>query len=126
MPGLREHCRISIERTGKDFSDLHKWMDEPKEKFGIGHRGERHDSSWMNYVSSRWGTDGVKEFLYHIEIDNRDTRKKIEQIEKEDNILKEKIGGAETIKPMFTCPKCRCHSFFEIQGQKVCANCYGK
>ena len=52
----------------------------------------------------------------------------LQALKKVDNILKEKLGDAETIvsiKPAFTCQKCRCHVCFEVQGAKVCANCYG-
>jgi hypothetical protein len=44
MPSHEQHCKLSLERYGKDFSGLHGWMDEPAVVIvGMTHRKFRHD-----------------------------------------------------------------------------------
>ena len=39
----QEHCKESLRKYGKTFSELHHWMDEPSTLLGKGHRVHRHD-----------------------------------------------------------------------------------
>ena len=41
LPKFRTHCAISKKRTGNDFADLHRWIDEPTKTLGPDHRIER-------------------------------------------------------------------------------------
>jgi len=66
MPSFKQHCRNSKKRTGEAFEELHRWMDEPQKRLGINHRTERHDNSHIDFVKSKWGNKGVREFLRHI------------------------------------------------------------
>jgi hypothetical protein len=89
MPNFKAHCAISQQRTGFDFADLHKWMDNPPEAKIIGpsHSILRHafTESDMNYIKdywegkkgSGWGDKAVIEWLFHIAIDNIHTAFKL-------------------------------------------------
>lgn len=79
MPPLKIHCAISKKRTGSDFAELHKWIDEPARTFGADHRIERHyySEKYKNYIKKYWDSKGeglgekaVIEWLFHIAIDN--------------------------------------------------------
>jgi hypothetical protein len=80
MPNLIKHRRSSISRTGKDYKELHKWMDKHQKELGIEHRKCNHNVEDIPYVEKRWGEEGVKEFLIHIAEDYKDTNKKLEKI----------------------------------------------
>ena len=32
MPPIEKHIQASIERTGKDYRDIHEWIDHPGKK----------------------------------------------------------------------------------------------
>jgi hypothetical protein len=32
MPPVEKHLKISSERTGEDFRELHEWIDDPEKK----------------------------------------------------------------------------------------------
>lgn len=71
MPSLKVHMEMSKKRTGKDFRDLHKWMDEDQEHLGVNHRIMRHDLLWLDAVKEKFGSkyktnELVLEFIYHI------------------------------------------------------------
>jgi len=76
MPPLKTHCENSKKRTGKEFEDLHRWMDEGAKYLGQDHRFERHSGAYLGYVKEKWGKEGVIEFLNHIIDDFTDTLKK--------------------------------------------------
>lgn len=82
MPNFKTHCAISKKRTGFDFADLHRWIDEPKNKLGCNHRQERHyfNQDDMKMIKKYWeqrkqgyGEKAIIEWLFHIAIDNLDT-----------------------------------------------------
>jgi hypothetical protein len=82
MPNFKTHCAISKKRTGHDFADLHRWIDEPKKKLGFNHRQERHhfNEKDMKLIKDFWnkrkkglGEKAMVEWLFHIAIDNLDT-----------------------------------------------------
>jgi len=82
MPNLRTHCAISRKRTGRDFEDLHKWIDSPSKELGMDHRVVRHAYNRQDEdtIRSFWedkerglGEKAVVEWLFHIAIDNLDT-----------------------------------------------------
>jgi len=53
MPSLRIHCRISKDRTGESFKELHEWIDEPQKDLGINHRTERHNNTYIPSVKDK-------------------------------------------------------------------------
>lgn len=95
MPNVETHCKISEERTNNEFRDLHTWMDEPQKELGMNHRRLRHDSSIIPFVERRGGKLAVLEFLYHIEIDNKITRERLEKKYSKEKIKKFRCGFCE-------------------------------
>lgn len=47
MPNNEAHSDHSYERYRVKASDLHRWMDEPSELYGVNHRWSRHDTSFI-------------------------------------------------------------------------------
>ncbi|MEF3167758.1 MAG: hypothetical protein K6360_00250 [Deltaproteobacteria bacterium] len=35
MPPVEKHMQTSIERTGRDYADLHRWIDDPEKKTNV-------------------------------------------------------------------------------------------
>jgi hypothetical protein len=79
MPRFRTHCAISKKRTGNDFAELHRWIDEPRRRLGYEHRIERHyfNEDDKNTIKRYWDAKGeglgekaVIEWLFHIALDN--------------------------------------------------------
>ncbi len=94
MPNLNIHCALSSQRTGFDFKELHKWMDDPSKTLGVDHRMMRHSlnrQDWKTieaYWEKRglelnmgygWGKKAVIEWLFHIALDNISTAFKVSQ-----------------------------------------------
>lgn len=83
MPSLKAHKNMSKDRTGFDFEELHKWIDEPQKDLGVNHRIERHSyntgdegkikSYWDKKKGTGWGDKAVCEWLFHIAVDNMET-----------------------------------------------------
>lgn len=78
MPSVRVHCGISKQRTGQDFSELHRWIDEPRKWLKYNHRIERHSytKDYEDYIRDKWGDKAVVEWLFHIALDNLETANK--------------------------------------------------
>ncbi len=79
MPPVKVHCAISKKRTGNDFAELHRWIDEPTIELGSDHRIKRHyyNEKDKNTIKRFWdgekqglGEKAVIEWLFHIAIDN--------------------------------------------------------
>lgn len=105
MPKIDEHCKSSMERTGKEFRELHTWMDAPREHLEEDHRRVRHDLSYIPKVIELFGKESVVEFLMHISEDYESTARKWgmafkndkekEELRKELEELKEELDDAE-------------------------------
>lgn len=67
MPKVDVHLKESMERTGKEYRELHEWIDDPSLK------PEHHDITkilqYAKEIEGRWGAEGVQEFLNHIQTD---------------------------------------------------------
>jgi len=67
MPHTDRHIEISLARTGKDYAELHRWINDPDMQY------ERHDFSrvWnlMPEVRARFGEEGVSEYIEHLRVD---------------------------------------------------------
>jgi hypothetical protein len=79
MPLFKTHCAISKKRTGNNFAELHRWIDEPTRRLGADHRIERHHYTEKdkNTIKEYWdgigeglGEKAIIEWLFHIAIDN--------------------------------------------------------
>ncbi len=68
MPSIDVHVKTSIERTGKDYKDIHEWVDKDETK-----KVERHDITKIpenaKEVELKWGEEGVREYIQHIQDD---------------------------------------------------------
>lgn len=67
MPPTEKHQQISSARTGKDYGDLHRWINDPELQFA------RHDvtRAWefIPEVKERFGEEAVGEYFEHLRID---------------------------------------------------------
>lgn len=67
MPKIEVHSKESLERTGKEFIELHEWIDDPSKK------PEHHDITRIYHhsreIEEKWGKEGVQEFINHIQTD---------------------------------------------------------
>lgn len=67
MPMTDKHVEISLGRTGKDYAELHRWINDPDRQY------ERHDFNrvWalMPEVRARFGDEGVHEYIEHLRVD---------------------------------------------------------
>ena len=65
MPPYAKHLEISKGRTGKDYQQMHDWLDNHPD-----HKAARHDLAALAesraYVKETWGEEAVTEFLLHV------------------------------------------------------------
>jgi hypothetical protein len=77
MPPVAEHLRASKERTGKEYQELHEWLDSDPEK-----KAERHDITriyeYGKVIEERYGKEGLQEYIRHI---HDDVKAKFEHIQ---------------------------------------------
>lgn len=76
MPLVKFHCAISKKRTGKEFKELHKWIDESAKEKGVNHRSSRHfyTKELLEEVKKKFGgSPAVSEWLFHLVLDNLNT-----------------------------------------------------
>ncbi|GAB4407646.1 MAG: hypothetical protein OHK0032_03020 [Thermodesulfovibrionales bacterium] len=78
MPPVDAHIKRSIERTGRDYRELHEWLDDPEMKT------ERHDimriHEFETIVEERYGKEGLEEYMGHI---HDDIKSKFEAVTQE-------------------------------------------
>ncbi|MCP4666510.1 MAG: hypothetical protein GY849_09085 [Deltaproteobacteria bacterium] len=67
MPPIEQHIQKSMERTGKDYKEIHEWIDDPEKKF------ERHDVTRIlefgKMFEEKYGEEAAKEYIQHIHDD---------------------------------------------------------
>lgn len=67
MPQTEKHQQISTSRTGKDYGELHRWINDPEQQLA------RHDvtQAWkfIPEVTERFGEEAVGEYFEHLRID---------------------------------------------------------
>jgi len=67
MPPVEKHSKISAERTGDDFRELHEWIDDPEKK------AERHDITKIHeygkMIEEKYGEKALQEYILHIHDD---------------------------------------------------------
>ncbi len=67
MPTIDKHMQKSSERTGKDYREIHEWIDDPERKM------ERHDLSRVlefgNMFRITHGDEGANEYVHHLQDD---------------------------------------------------------
>ncbi|HYQ59910.1 MAG TPA: hypothetical protein VEP29_02585 [Desulfatiglandales bacterium] len=67
MPTIDKHMQKSSARTGKDYREIHEWIDDPERKI------ERHDLSRVlevgNLFQEKYGNEGANEYVRHLQDD---------------------------------------------------------
>ena len=67
MPELNEHIAASVARTGKEYREVHEWIDAPESKY------ERHDFSKVlanaEMFRKQYGDEAAQEYVYHLVAD---------------------------------------------------------
>lgn len=68
MPPIEKHLKASIEKTGKDYKDVHEWIDSDPDK-----KAERHDITkiyeYGKMIEEKYGKEGLQEYIRHIHDD---------------------------------------------------------
>ena len=68
MPPIDEHVKRSIEKTGKEYREVHEWIDKDETK-----KVERHDITKIpenaKEIELKWGKEAVSEYIQHIHDD---------------------------------------------------------
>ncbi|MEW6599533.1 MAG: hypothetical protein AB1499_01045 [Nitrospirota bacterium] len=76
MPSIEKHIKTSLDKTGKEYKDIHEWMDKDPEK-----KAERHDISRMfeygKMIEEKYGKEALQEYIRHI---NDDVKAKFEHL----------------------------------------------
>jgi hypothetical protein len=67
MPPTVKHLQTSVSRTGKDYSELHHWIDDPVMKY------EHHDFTKIwdfgHEIKAKYGEEGLREYIEHLRED---------------------------------------------------------
>ncbi len=67
MPPIEKHTQKSIEKTGKDYLEIHEWIDDPEKK------AERHDIGrvleFAKMFEEKYGEEGAREYVQHLQDD---------------------------------------------------------
>jgi hypothetical protein len=68
MPPVPSHTKSSLERTGKDYKEVHEWLDMDPEK-----KAERHDITkifeYGTMIERKYGVDARQEYIRHLHDD---------------------------------------------------------
>ena len=68
MPSIEKHVETSRHRTGKDYLELHEWIDKDPAK-----KVERHDITKVfehgKMMEEKYGLEGRQEYLQHLHDD---------------------------------------------------------
>ena len=71
MASYKEHCADCKEALGKDWSVVHRWLDECYKLMpgNLLHRGFRHHTEGVEKVRAMWGDDAALAAEIHIKRD---------------------------------------------------------
>ena len=68
MPPVDKHIKTSLEKTGKEYKDIHEWLDKGHEK-----QAERDDSTkiyeYGKRIEEKYGQEALQEYIRHIHDD---------------------------------------------------------
>ena len=84
MANRAEHCRECKEKMGKEFDEVHKWLDglaSPKKGYlNMNHRRYRHHDDGVEEIRLMYGDEAAKAAEMHIITDfgSIPTRKQVE------------------------------------------------
>lgn len=64
MPELQIHIQSSVKRTGREYREVHEWIDNPATKY------ERHDFSRVlenaRMFTEQYGEEAAREYVMHL------------------------------------------------------------
>jgi hypothetical protein len=64
MPSIEKHVQTSLKRTGKDYREVHEWIDDPENK------NERHNIRMIlenaKMFDEKYGQDAAQEYVHHL------------------------------------------------------------
>ncbi|TBV79070.1 MAG: HDIG domain-containing protein [Desulfobulbaceae bacterium] len=67
MPPTTKHLHTSLSRTGKDYAELHAWINDPVMQY------DRHDITKIcdfgPEIRARFGEEGLREYIEHLRED---------------------------------------------------------
>lgn len=69
MSSLDEHCADCLKELGKDYKEVHRWLDELFCKLGPKHRSARHHEGGVRMAIEKFGVEGGKAAKIHIRKD---------------------------------------------------------
>lgn len=68
MPPVVKHFKVSSERTGKEYREVHEWLDNDPEK-----KAERHDLTkiyeYGKMIEEKYGEEARNEYIRHLHDD---------------------------------------------------------
>jgi hypothetical protein len=68
MPPINNHLKVSMERTGKEYREVHEWLDSDAEK-----KAERHDITKIHengkMMEEKYGKEALQEYIQHLHDD---------------------------------------------------------
>lgn len=88
MPPIVNHLKTSMERTGKDYKEVHEWIDGDPEK-----KAERHDITRIyecgKMIEEQYGEEARQEYIRHI---HDDVKAKFQHIQHDlENTIKDAL-----------------------------------
>ena len=64
MPSIAKHVEVSLKRTGKEYKEVHEWVDEPE------HKAARHDITRVLEIAAmfkeKYGEEAAQEYVQHL------------------------------------------------------------
>lgn len=66
MPAFEKHCEQTKQALGKDFAEVHAWLDELFQIHGARHRRFRHHLAGVEEVRQTWGDQAAEAARLHI------------------------------------------------------------
>ncbi len=68
MPPIDYHLKVSMERTGKEYREVHEWLDADTDK-----KADRHDITMIHehgkMMEEKYGKEAREEYIRHIHDD---------------------------------------------------------
>lgn len=67
MPPIEKHLQESLKRTGKEYREVHEWIDDPENK------NKRHDITQIpdnfQMFKGEYGEEAAREYVQHLSDD---------------------------------------------------------
>ena len=67
MPSIQKHVETSLKRTGKEYLEVHEWIDDPANK------NARHDITAIpdnfQMFEEKYGEEAAREYVQHLSDD---------------------------------------------------------